>query len=112
WDGTNNFGGGATNSGGPFLLQSFGAGNDLTISNTFTLIGTNAYYTINYINPTNIPPDNPGSGMGAGGNCTNRNGPYYPSPLWGPDAFTNACGYILFAYDAGTNSANRVTSIW
>jgi hypothetical protein len=71
---------------GSFLLKSFGAGNDLTITNSFTLVNTNVTgYTLHSVTMTGITID------------TNANGTYvYDSDI---GSLTNQGGYLLGTID-------------
>ena len=108
-----------------YLAQAFGAGNDLTITNTFTLVGTNYYLTLGGLNP---PPfttlTNTGGGWYPGGGgatnasytnvgtvypvppiiCTNSSPPYYPYFTNGNIiALTNGCGFVEYTNTGSTN---------
>jgi hypothetical protein len=93
---TNGFGGGGSGGAGGawtnnYLIKSFGAGNDLTISNSFTLVNTNITgYTLQSITV---------SGGGGTGSTTNMNGAYtYDSDL---GALTNFLGYVYIIFGGG-----------
>ena len=77
---------GGTN--GSYLLKSFGAGNDLTITNSFTLISSNTIYTLQSISVSSTNPL--------------LDGTFYFNAITG--VFTNTNGISLALLLGGTNA--------
>lgn len=118
---TNSATGNATNA----ILKSFGTGNDTTISNAFTLVNTNLYWTTTLLNLTGFYNTNCPGGFFPSDNflttltdacgdtvfnshiptCTNVAGPYTLNTNYEAPVLKNACGFMVLTNYSTTNAS-------